>query len=247
MFDEDSRLSKTQANTVEFITTINYIDKHLKKEDKILDIGAGTGAYSIHYANKGYDVTAVEPVKKNLDILKSKITSDMNIEAKLGNALDLSEYEDNVFDLILCLGPLYHLHSKEEQIRCINELKRVCKDDGVIFIAYISNDMVIVTESFRYNSNFLLSDHYNHETFKVNDNPFVFFTVEKFRNLMKETSLIKITEFAAEGLSELLHEEINRLPEEQFEEWLRYHKYVCEKEHMLGYSNHIVFIAKNKN
>src|SRR6056297_1785471 len=101
MFDEDSRLSKTQANTVEFITTINYIDKHLKKEDKILDIGAGTGAYSIHYANKGYDVTAVEPVKKNLDILKSKITSDMNIEAKLGNALDLSEYEDNVFDLIL--------------------------------------------------------------------------------------------------------------------------------------------------
>jgi len=246
MFDEDKRLNKTQADTVEFITTTNFINKYLKEGDKILDIGAGTGAYSIHYAKKGYNITAVEPVKKNLVILKDKIDDKMKIEAKLGNALDLSNYQDNSFDLILCLGPLYHLHTKEEQLQCLNELKRVCKKDGVIFIAYISNDMVIVTESFRYNSNFLLSNHYDHESFKVKDNPFVFFTVEKFRELMQEASLEKVCEFGAEGLSELLHEEINKLSKEQFEKWVRYHQYICEKEQMLGYSNHIVYVAKNK-
>lgn len=246
MFDEDSRLNKTQANTVEFITTINHIDQFLKNGDKILDVGAGTGAYSIHYAKKGYSVKAVEPVRKNLDTLVTKINSNMKIQTYLGNALDLSKYEDNSFDLVLCLGPLYHLHTKKEQLQCIDEVKRVCKNEGYIFFAYISNDMVIITEAFKYNPNFLLSDHYDHETFKVEDNPFVFFTVEKFRELMDEANLVKEIEFAAEGLSELLHDEINNLSKEQFEEWVRYHQYVCQKEEVLGYSNHIIYVAKNK-
>ena len=38
---------------VEFITTVNYIEKFLKKGNKIVELGAGTGTYSMYFAKKG--------------------------------------------------------------------------------------------------------------------------------------------------------------------------------------------------
>ena len=68
-FNEDKRLNTKHGN-IEFITAINYINKYIKKGDKILDIGAGTGKYSIYFHNEGYDVTALELVKHNLRVLE---------------------------------------------------------------------------------------------------------------------------------------------------------------------------------
>ena len=84
-YDEDSRLIKDKAHQIEFITTTKYIEKYLEKGNKILEIGAGTGRYSIHYAKKGFEVYSVELINKNLEILKSKITDKMDINAIKGN------------------------------------------------------------------------------------------------------------------------------------------------------------------
>ena len=72
---------------------------------------AGTGRYSLHYASQGYDVTAIEYVQHNLDILKSKIQDGMVIRAEKGDAVDLSRFADDTFDVTLVLGPLYHLYT----------------------------------------------------------------------------------------------------------------------------------------
>ena len=63
-----------------------------------------------------------------------------------GNAPDLSRSEERSFDAVLLFGPLYHLHSLEDQKKCIAEAKRVCKPDGTLFFAFITNDMVLLTE-----------------------------------------------------------------------------------------------------
>lgn len=244
-FNEDNRLNNSNASSVEFLTTTNFIDKYLKQGSKILDIGAGTGVYSLHYADKGYDVTSVELVKRNLNTLKSKIKENMDIKAIEGNGLDLSFLEDDSFDVVLCFGPLYHLAKEEDKLRCISEAKRVCKKDGKIFFAYISNDMVFITETMLYNSNHLTSGEYDKETFKLHDEtPFCFLTVEKMEELIKKSNLEKVTHFAADGLAELLADKINKFTPEQFEQWLRFHYYTCEKQELLGYSNHIVFVAE---
>ena len=108
--NEDERLT-SQHGQVEYITTQKYIHDYLSgnEQPKILEVGAGTGRYSISLAHKGYDVTAVELVKHNIDILKSKLNGSESIEVIEGNALDLSVLADDSLDMTLVLCPMYHL------------------------------------------------------------------------------------------------------------------------------------------
>lgn len=243
IFNESSRLA-TKATQVEFLTTVRQIEKNLKPGMKILDLGAGTGEYSLYFANKGFQVTAIELVEKHVMQIKEKVKDDMSIEVFQGNALDISWIKDKEYDIVLCFGPLYHLKDIEDRMKCIAEVKRVCKDDGKIFFAFISNDMVVTTETMLYDEEFLKGNNYNHDTFKVVDFPFVFHTVDQCRSLLKDSNLKIISEVAADGLSELLADKINNMDEENYKQWLNYHYYCCEKPEFLGTSNHLLFVAE---
>lgn len=244
VFDEAKRLS-TKAGKVEFITTVRYIEKYLKPGDKILDVGAGTGAYSIYFSRNGYEISALELADANVAAFRKRIMPGDCIDLIQGNALDLSRYPDKHFDIVLVLGPLYHLERKEDKQRCIEEAKRVCKDGGKIFFAFISNDMVILTE-LMYNEKFFFGDTYDHDSFKVYDFPFVFNTLDEMREILHRGGVKILDEVASDGVSELLEGRINALEEESYEQYLRYHFYTCEKPEMLGRSNHLLFVTEKK-
>lgn len=244
VFDEAKRLS-TKAGKVEFITTVRYIEKYLKPGDKILDVGAGTGAYSIYFSRNGYEISALELADANVAVFRKRIMPGDCIDLVQGNALDLSRYPDKHFDIVLVLGPLYHLERKEDKQRCIEEAKRVCKDGGKIFFAFISNDMVILTE-LMYNEKYFLGDTYDHDSFKVYDFPFVFNTLDEMREILHRGGVKILDEVASDGVSELLEGRINALEEESYEQYLRYHFYTCEKPEMLGRSNHLLFVTEKE-
>ena len=244
VFDEAKRLS-TKAGKVEFITTVRYIEKYLKPGDKILDVGAGTGAYSIYFSRNGYEISALELADANVAAFRKRIMPGDCIDLVQGNALDLSRYPDKHFDIVLVLGPLYHLERKEDKQRCIEEAKRVCKDGGKIFFAFISNDMVILTE-LMYNEKYFFSDTYDHDSFKVYDFPFVFNTLDEMREILHRGGVKILDEVASDGVSELLAGRINALDEESYEQYLRYHFYTCEKPEMLGRSNHLLFVTEKE-
>ncbi len=130
-YDEEGRLL-SQHGKVEFLTTMKYINECLDgmTAPKILEVGAGTGRYSVTLAKKGYNVTAVELVEHNLDILKSKLDGSENITAVQGNALDLSAFADGTFDLTMVLGPMYHLYTREDKLTALREAVRVTKAGG---------------------------------------------------------------------------------------------------------------------
>ena len=242
-FNEDTRLNRSKAARVEFLTTVKYIERYIKPGDKLLDIGAGAGEYSLYFSRRGYSVSAVELADRNIEAFRRKIQADDNIELVKGNALDLSRYDDESFDAVFLFGPLYHLHSESDRQTCIAEAKRVCKKDGTLFFAFISNDMVILTE-FAYDSNYFLNGDYDKETFRLHDFPFVFATVECAREMLKNGGIKIIHEIAADGVSELMAEKINALDDESFSQYLRYHFYICEKPELLGMTNHLLFVGK---
>lgn len=243
LFREDARLSHSQAARVEFLTTTHYIEQYVRPGARILDVGAGTGAYSFYFARKGYEVCALELADSNLRVFREKLRPEDRIELVQGNAVDLSRYEDDSFDAVLLFGPLYHLHRKEDRLRCIQEAKRVCKPDGKIFFAFISNDMVILTE-FSYRQDYFLRGDYDKETFRLEDFPFVFHTVADCRELLRAGKVKVLREVASDGVSELMAEKLNALDKESFAQYLRYHFYTCEKPELLGMSNHLLFIGE---
>ena len=243
---EDTRL-ESQHGQVEFLTTIKYIEEYLKPETKILEIGAGTGRYSLYYANKGYDVTAIEYVQHNVDILKSKIKDNMNIVAEQGDAVDLSRFENNTFDVTLVLGPLYHLYEDKDINKAIEEAIRVTKKDGIIAIAYLTSDSIMIDWS-------LMGDHLINgypndfdDNFKMTRYPqgvFAPFYISEFKNIMSKFNVELLHNVATDGFTHHVKDKIDSLSKEEFEVWMRYHLSTCEREDLQGYSNHMLYICK---
>ena len=243
---EDTRL-ESQHGQVEFLTTIKYIEEYLKPETKILEIGAGTGRYSLYYANKGYDVTAIEYVQHNVDILKSKIKDNINIVAEQGDAVDLSRFENNTFDVTLVLGPLYHLYEDKDINKVIEEAIRVTKKDGIIAIAYLTSDSIMIDWS-------LMGDHLINgypndfdDNFKMTRYPqgvFAPFYISEFKNIMSKFNVELLHNVATDGFTHHVKDKIDSLSKEEFEVWMRYHLSTCEREELQGYSNHMLYICK---
>ena len=242
-FNEDSRLNKSQAARVEFLTTVRYIEKYLAPGAKILDVGAGAGEYSLYFARKGYQVSALELADANIAAFRAKMTDADQIDLVQGNALDLSRYDSGSFDVVLLFGPLYHLHEEADKLRCIEEAKRVCKPDGKIFFAFISNDIVILTMQ-QCQDDYLMNGDYNKESFRLDDFPFVFHTPDHCRELLGKAGIQIIHEVASDGASELLQDLVNGLDEASYQQYLRYHFYICEKPEFLGMSNHLLFVGR---
>ena len=246
---EDERLTKDKMHKIEFITTTNYIEKYLKPGDRILEIGAGTGAYSLYYANKGYKVDAIELSKSNVEVFKTKITKDLDVNVIQGNAVDLSVYKDNTFDITLCLGPLYHLFKEEETTSAIKEAIRVTKPGGKIYLAFILFDLTMLTWGFKeknvyenYGENKQIS-----ENFKPNNAEELIFNMRYFedvKKLIKSFNLKTINYVATDGIGRVIKDEINQMSEEEYNLYIKYPLSICEREDLIGYSGHILAILE---
>lgn len=247
-FNEDKRLTRRHG-IVEYTTTMKYIQKYLKSKNdpKILDVGAGTGKYSISLYEEGYDVTAMELVKHNLMTLKAK---NKHVKAILGNATNLSSFNDKTFDMVLLFGPLYHLITKEEKIKALKEAKRVLKDDGVILISYYMNDYAIIKHGFMESAiKDAIKNNQVDNNFKIipkNDDLYSYVRLEDIDNLNKIVNLKRIEIISQEGLTDYIRPYINKLDSETFDLYIKYHLLVCDKKEMLATSSHILDILKKQ-
>ncbi len=240
-YNEDIRFEKDNMHKAEFILTYETIFKYLKPKMKILELGAGTGAYSLRLAKEGYDVTAVDLVNKNLDVLKSKIKKNMNIKPILGDATNLSFLKNENFDLVLCLGPMYHLNQKD-RFKCLNESIKVCKKNGILIFAFISNYLSLV-DKFRKNDLVKNKNKFDFN-FRIKDDVFSLVTIPEIENLFLKSNLKKIEMISPDGVSRLLRDEINKFNKNELDLWLKYLRKTANDPYLIGYGEHILYIAK---
>ena len=242
-FNEDKRL-KTRHGRVEYTITMKYIEEILKnyQKPKILDLGAGCGAYSIPLSQK-YDVTALELVKHNLKVIEK---NSQNIKLIHGNAMNLGMLEDNSFDVILIFGPMYHLITTAEKLKCLNEAKRVLRPNGTILISYIMNEYAIIRHGFK--DRHILEemdkiDNSFHIISKEND-LYSYVRLDDIDKLNNLANLKRIKIISQDTISNYMREYINKLNDEEFQLFIKFQLSICEKYEMLGLSTHVLDILK---
>lgn len=244
-FNEEKRLTRRRGQ-VEYLTTMKYIHNYIKPNDKVIELGAGTGKYSITLSNEGYDITAVELVKHNLKQIEAKSNK---VKTILGNATNLKKIKDNTYDITLIFGPMYHLITKEEKIKALNEAKRITKKDGIIMIAYCMNDYAIITHGFIDNNilecikNKEIDSNY-HMTPKETD-LYSRLTLSEIDELNKIANLERIKIIASDGSANYIRTSLNKMDEETFNIFMDYHYKTCERQDLIGASTHTLDILKN--
>lgn len=251
-FNEEKRLN-SRYGQVEFRTSMKYIHKYLdsveaagksKEEICILDIGAGTGKYSVALAQEGYDVTAVELVRYNLGILKQKGST---VKAMQGNALNLKKLADNQFDVTLLFGPMYHLFSFEDKVRALQEAKRVTKTGGTILVAYCMNEYCVLTYAFKENhlqecveQKRLTEDFHSVSEAK---NLYDYVRIEDIDALNEAAGLRRLQIISPDGPANYIRPTLNEMDDETFEWFMRYHLATCERQDLIGAGAHTVDIV----
>lgn len=253
-FNEEKRLDSRHGR-VEFVTSMHYIHRCLEQvtdgraneEIHILDIGAGTGRYSVPLAQEGYDVTAVELVKHNLGRLKQK---GAGVHAFQGNAMNLRRFADDSFDVTLLFGPMYHLHAKEDKLAALHEAVRVTKPGGRILVAYIMNEFSVITYAFKEKhilealQNGMLTEDY-HCTDKANP-LYSMVRLEDIAALDAQVPVERLQIIAADGAANYMRPFLNALSEEEFDAFVNYHLATCERMDLMGASGHTVDILQKQ-
>jgi SAM-dependent methyltransferase len=244
--DEDARLY-TRHGSVEFPTTVRYINKYLQSGMRILEVGAGTGRYAHHYARRGFEVDAVELVQHNINIFNANTQDGEQITVRQGNAIDLSEFADETYDITLVLGPLYHLFTEPDKLTALSEALRVTKRGGVVFVAYACPDSSIFQFGFMRNGLQYLFDRQilDPETFKARSEPqdrFELHRKEDIDALMSHFTVERLHYVATDLISAYIASVIDEFTDEMFDWFLKYHFTICERPDMVGITNHVLDI-----
>lgn len=247
-YDENGRLV-SKHGMVEYLTTMKYIEKYLKPNMRILEIGAATGRYSHALAQKGYRVDAVELIEHNIELFKQNTIEGEPVTITQGNALDLSAFMSDTYDITLLLGPMYHLFTTEEQLQALSEAVRVSKKGGIIFAAYCMGDASILSYGFVRGEIYRIIEKcmLDLETFDTFQKPWDVFELYRTEDIDKLRSAFDVTQLhfvASDGYTNHMRETVDQMDEQMYELYLKYHFAVCERKDMIGCSHHTLDIFR---
>lgn len=251
-YEEWDRLDR---HKIEFEITKKYLDKYITEpERKIFDIGGGPGRYAIYLAKQGHKVTLLDLSGKNIEVAKEKSKeSEVILENYIkGNALELEEYEAEAFDVILLMGPLYHLTKEADRRKALEGSLRLLKKGGLLVAAFISQ-YAPIQDCFAYLE--LEGDegeierllHYLENGQNKDDTGFTtayFTSVEEARNLMNEYGLVELAFAGVENMLGCKEQEILKCSIEEQKKWLELGFALAEDEKLYGMSQHFLYIGK---
>jgi SAM-dependent methyltransferase len=252
-FNEEKRLNSRHGQ-VEYRVSMKYIHEYLdektnisKSDIRLLDIGAGTGRYSVVLSNEGYDVTAVELVKYNLGILKQKAS---NVKAMQGNALNLKKLQSNYYDVTLLFGPMYHLFGFDDKNKALSEAKRVTKPNGVILVAYCMNEYGVITYGFKEKHvlECMENGRFTEDFKTISDKSelYDYMRIEDIDALNKAQKLERIKIISPDGPANYMRPFLNQLSDEEFEAFVNYQMATCERMDLIGAGAHTVDILRKQ-
>jgi len=250
-YDEWARLDR---HRIEFDITKKYLDEYIKGENlSIFDIGGGPGRYAYYLAEKGHRVTLLDLSQHNIDVAKEKANKfGVELEAYIkGNALELDNYKGK-YDVILLMGPLYHLISESDRKKAIQGALNLLKDGGIIIASFISKyapiqDCLAWLRFEGQDDDVSTLLNYLNDGENKDDRGFTaayFSGIEEAKNLMKSFGLEQLAFAGVENILGSKENEILMLPESEILKWLEIGYALSQDENIIGTSQHFLYIGR---
>lgn len=254
------RLVKDPFHGLEFNTTFYFLRKYLPKKGLILDAGGGPGRYTIELAKRGYNVVLLDLSPHLLKIAEKQI-SRAGVRNKVkfiieGSITDLSQFADNHFDAVFCLGgPLSHVEDENKRKQAVSELIRVAKKNSPIFISVMGR-LAVVMEAVRYwPEEIEITSHFRELWKNGEDNLWCgssyshFFLPDELKKVVEEGGAEIVESIGLEGLGSHFRKEINRLAKSRpvaWKNWLESHYYFCTHPAVFATSGHMLIVGKKR-
>jgi len=255
------RLVRDAYHRLEFDTTMHFLRKYLPEKGLILDAGGGPGRYTIELTKLGYNVILLDLSPEMLEIAKKQVKK-AKVQHKvkqiiLGSVDNLSMFEDNAFDAVICFGgALSHIVNETQREKAIDELIRVAKEDAPIFVSVIGRLAVLVTELIRLPKEIEIEEVFQ----SIRDTgdyhggygfaPCHFYLPEELKATLEKRK-VRVLEIAGlEGLASSHIKETNRLSKhypKAWKIWWETHLKTCTHPTALGISEHFLIVCKKQN
>jgi ubiquinone/menaquinone biosynthesis C-methylase UbiE len=240
-YDEEGRLFRDNAHKPEYLTTIRYFDRLFPPNSQILDACAGTGIYSFYLADKGHDVTACDLSERHINIIKSNQNSGKLTDIKTCDVMDLSGFDDNSFDVVLCMGALYHYRDDGDKRQIISECVRVCRRGGIVALAYLTEIGCVYMELSEDAGNIgELLKFKNGELESI----FTATTPSVIERLAIGCGLDKMHNIGTDGLVYAAVGKLNKASDGDFQKYMAFHYSICEAPDVVGATLHGLWIGR---
>jgi S-adenosylmethionine-dependent methyltransferase len=246
---------RLELHFIEFELTKRYLNRYIKTGDRVLDIGGGPGRHSLYIAEKGCDVTLADLSDENVRFALGKAKEKgLNIKAFPCDARNIDSYAEGSFDSILLMGPMYHLLAEADRIKAVEACLKLLRPGGVIFISFISSYAGIIY-SMKYEPEMILIPELETQyRLFTEDKTFVgesftktfFIRHADILPFMERFGLEKLHLLGQESLLAPNEPNIQAQPKEVVDKWLDLAEKVCEREDLLPFSEHFMYIGKKE-
>lgn len=258
-FDEWGRLDR---EPIEFLVNWHYIKKYLPPNGHILDNGAGPGKYSIELARQGFDVTLTDLTPRLVELASEK-AREFNLYNRFkgfhaADARNLDIFTNQQFDASLMLGPLYHLQLEQERNSAVQELHRVTKRGGIVFVAFMTRirhltSSLLYPQQWKPNDNindiltFLETGNFNHK----DEGRFTgayYFNIDDINPFMESHGFGSIKLVASSSIAGTFKPEQfeywRSRGENEFNEMMNLIYKEAQNPYILGASSHLLYIGQ---
>lgn len=247
---------RADRHPMEFATTWRAMQEHIMPDSAVLDIGGGPGRYSIRLAQAGHRVTLLDLSGASVDLARAK-AAELGApvtEFVRGDALDLSGFPAESFDVALLMGPLYHLTEEADRHRAIQQALAVLRPGGLLFAAFITRQAFLV-DSLKYHPE-AITTHGPREDELLERGVYIAcdgnqgFTDAYFAHplevepLMRGFGLQTVRIAAAEPLVALVEQRVNELPREAFERWVDLCYRIGTDPVTWGSAEHMLYVGR---
>ncbi len=246
---EDGRHAFSRSSGLEFYYTKKHLEGYITKESRVLEVGCGTGYYGKYYADKCREYVGIYLCPQHIEIFKRGISENnlVNVSCDVGDATDLDMIASDSFDVILCLGPMYHL-PPEEREKCFSECRRVCKANGIITFAYINKIGVYagacIVDSNTYPNRQANKCVLKNGTDDIRPDTFFFTTPEEMNARAESHGLQKINNLGTDFFVTV--KIVDDMTESQFKVMKPLYDQMTSCESCTGMSNHALLICRKQ-